>query len=148
MKKLISIYISLIVLGAAAAHAQTIYTSRTTYDLAHPNNFVIDFNNFGPDGTFYPTGLTAPPGGDITFTGTPQTATAIETLSATHFGFSSPANDANFVLHDNGGQFLTDSLLITLPTNTFSFGTDIISPSATVAEPYKFTIFSGSSVLG
>ena len=147
MKKFI--YAALFVLITVSAHAQVVYTLRTAYDTAHPLNYVIDFNNFGPDGTFYPTGLTAStPGGDVTFSGTPQTATAIETLSATHFGFSSPANDANFVLHDNGGQFLTDSLLITLPANTFSFGTDIISPSATVAEPYKFTIFSGSSVLG
>jgi hypothetical protein len=38
-------------------------------------------------------------------------------------------------------------LLVTLPANSFSFGTDIVSPSQTVPEPYKFTIFSGSTVL-
>jgi hypothetical protein len=146
MKKFIYIYVSLIVLGAAAAHAQVVYTSRTTYDLAHPNNYLIDFNNFGPAGTFYPTGLSASsPGGNITFTGTPQTPTSIEVLASTSFGIS---GIGNFVLHDNGGQFLADSLLITLPANTFSFGTDIISPSQTVPEPYKFTIYSGSTVIG
>src|SRR5207245_5874667 len=30
----------------------------------------------------------------------------------------------------------------------FSFGTDIISPSQTVTEPYIFEIFSGSNPLG
>jgi hypothetical protein len=147
MKKFI--YAALFVLITVTAHAQVVYTLRTAYDTAHPLNYVIDFNNFGPDGTFYPTGLTAStPGGGVTFSGTPQTATAIETLSATHFGFSSPANDNNFVLYDNGGQFAADSLLITLPANTFSFGTDIISPSQTVAEPYKFTLFNGVTPIG
>jgi hypothetical protein len=147
MKRILSASLFALV-AAAAAHGQTIYSTRAAYDLAHPVNAVIDFNSFGPDGTFYPSGLTAStPFGNVSFTGTPSTATAIETLSATHFGFASPANDNNFVLHDNGGQFLTDSLLITLPANSFSFGTDLISPSATVPEPYKFTIYSGSTVL-
>jgi hypothetical protein len=146
MKKLAGIF--LFALLAITVHGQVVYNSRTTFDLAHPINYIIDFNNFGPDGTFYPTGLTAStPVGNVTFSGTPQTATAIETLSATHFGFASPANDNNFVLNDNGGQFLTDSLLITLPANTLSFGTDIISPSATVAEPYLFKIYSGATLL-
>jgi hypothetical protein len=144
MRKLYFTLLALIF--TAAAHAQVVYTSRTTYDLAHANNVVIDFNNFGPAGTFYPTGLTASsPGGDITFTGTPQTPTSIEVLASTSFGIS---GIGNFVLNDNGGQFLADSLLITLPVNTFSFGTDIISPSQTVPEPYTFTIYSGSTVIG
>jgi hypothetical protein len=144
MKKLI--YTSLFALFAVTLHGQVIYTSRTTFDLAHPINYIIDFDNFGPDGTFYPSGLTAStPFGNVVFSGIPQTATSTEILSATHFGFSSPAN---FVLYDNGGQFVTNSLLITLPANTFSFGTDVISPSAIVTEPYTFTIFNGSTVLG
>ncbi len=144
MKKLI--YATLFALLAAAVHGQTIYNLRAAYDIAHPNNYVIDFNNYGPDGTFYPSGLTAPtPGGNITFTGIPQTTTSTEILASSHFGINTPGN---FVLYDNGGQFLQNSLLITLPANTFSFGTDIISPSQTLAQPYLFTIFSGSNVLG
>ena len=144
MKKLL--YATLFALLATAVHGQTIYNLRAAYDIAHPNNYVIDFNNYGPDGTFYPSGLTAPtPGGNITFTGIPQTATSTEILASSHFGINTPGN---FVLYDNGGQFLQNSLLITLPANTFSFGTDIISPSQTLAQPYLFTIFSGSNVLG
>jgi hypothetical protein len=146
MKKFI--YAALFVLITLTAHAQVVYTLRTAYDTAHPLNYVVDFNNFGPDGTFYPSGLTAStPGGNVTFLGTPQTATSTEILSATHFGFSSPANANNFVLWGLSGQFAVNSLLITLPANTFSFGTDIISPSSTVPEPYTFTIMSGTSVL-
>jgi hypothetical protein len=140
--------ILLALFSIASLSAQVIYNSRTTYDLAHPINYVIDFNTFGPDGTFYASGLTAStPVGNVTFNGIPQTATSTEILSATHFGFASPANDNNFVLNDNGGQFVVNSLLITLPDNSFSFGTDLISPSATVPEPYTFTIYSGSTVL-
>ena len=146
MKKFICA--ALFALVTVAAHAQVVYTLRTAYDTAHPLNYVVDFNNFGPDGTFYPSGLTAStPGGNVTFLGTPPTATSTEILSATHFGFSSPANDNNFVLWGLSGQFAVNSLLITLPANTFSFGTDIISPSSTVPEPYTFTIYSGSNVL-
>jgi hypothetical protein len=124
-----------------------IYNARTVYDTAHPNNFVIDFNNFGPDGTFYPNGLTAStPGGNITFTGIPQTDISTEILSATHLGFSA-ANSSNFVLQTNPGQFVTNSMSIALPANTFSFGTDLISPSATVPEPYTLTLFHNSTVI-
>jgi hypothetical protein len=150
MKKILycCVTVLLTVFAVASVSAQVVYNSRTTYDLAHPINYVIDFNNFGPDGTFYPSGLTAStPFGNVIFNGIPQTSTAIEALSATHFGFAAPANNNNFVLNDNTGQFDANSLLITLPANSFSFGTDIISPSALVAEPYTFTIFSGSTVL-
>jgi hypothetical protein len=142
MKKLI--YAALFVLVAATAHAQVPYTSRAAYDLVHPGNYVITFDNLAIGA--YPSGVTAAsPGGNITFTGTPQTPTAIEILPASSFGFPAGSNN---VLYDNGGQFAADSLLITLPANTFSFGTDIISPSQTVAEPYKFTLFNGVTPIG
>ena len=151
MKKII-FYCSavlLTVIAATSVSAQVIYNTRAAFDLAHPLNYVIDFNNFVGDPIFYPTGLTAStPFGNVSFNGTPQTAFSIETLSATHFGFAAPANNNNFVLNNNTGQFDANSLLITLPANSFSFGTDIISPSGLVAEPYTFTIFSGSTVLG
>jgi hypothetical protein len=148
MNKILVCSLTVLLFFTANLSAQVIYNSRTTYDLAHPINYVIDFNNFGPDGTFYPSGLTAStPVGNVTFNGIPQTTNAIEALSATHFGFAAPANNNNFVLNDNTGQFDANSLLITLPANSFSFGTDIISPSGLVPEPYTFTIFSGSTVL-
>ena len=88
MKKLL--YATLFALLATAVHGQTIYNLRAAYDIAHPNNYVIDFNNYGPDGTFYPSGLTAPtPGGNITFTGIPQTASSTEILASSHFGINS-----------------------------------------------------------
>jgi PEP-CTERM motif-containing protein len=149
MKRLLCtfIFVVLAAISARTSDAQVIYNTRGAFDLAHPINYVIDFNNFGPDGTFYPSGLTAStPVGNVSFLGIPQTNFSTEILSASHFGIGTLL-DGNFVLSASQGQFLTDSLLITLPANTFSFGTDIISPSSTVAEPYQFTVFSGSTVL-
>ena len=140
MKKLI--YATLFALLAAAVHGQTIYNLRAAYDTAHPNNFVIDFNNYGPAGTFYPSINAPTPGGPVTFDGIPS-VNDVEILSSSTYGI---ATSGNFVLRGQG-QFLADSLLITLPANTFSFGTDIISPSSTVDEPYKFTLFSGATTL-
>lgn len=131
------------------ANAQTQYLSRVLYDTAHPGNYVVDFNNLTTtDGTFYPSGLTVgTPAGNVFFSGLPLTSTSTELLRATHFGFASPANDNNYVLYGNAGQFITNSFSITLPANTFTFGLDYVSPSATVPEPYTFTIMSGNTVL-
>lgn len=124
--------------------AQVVYNSRTTYNLAHPSSYIIDFNNDGPAGTFYPGGLAeSTPFGNVTFNGIPSSS-AVEALNATSFGIS---GSGNFLIWAPGGQFLADSILITLPANTFSFGTDIVSPSQTVPEPYQFTVFAGSTIL-
>jgi hypothetical protein len=102
----------------ASLSAQIPYNSRTTYDAAHPSSYVIDFNNRGPSGTFYPGGLTEPtPFGNVTFDGihTPPPDTgAVEAVDANVFGV---AGTGNLVLGVPGGQFLGDSLLITLPAN-------------------------------
>jgi hypothetical protein len=151
MKK--TLFCCLIVLvtlfSAATLSAQIVYNSRTTYNVAHPSSYIIDFNSDGPSGTFYPGGLTkATPFGNVTFDGihTPPPDTgAVEAVDGNVFGV---AGSGNLVLGVPGGQFLGDSLLITLPANSLSFGTDFLSPSQTVPEPYKFTIFSGSTVLG
>jgi hypothetical protein len=149
MKKLAFIFL-LMLAAASAATAQTTYAARALYNVAHPSNYIIDFNNITAiDGTFYPSGLSvSTPVGSVGFTGLPLTATSTELLRATHFGFASPANDNNYVLYGNAGQFATNSFQINLPANTFTFGTDIISPSSTVPEPYTFTIMSGASILG
>lgn len=133
-------------IGAATSHAQTTYFTRATYDSAHPDNYVTDFNNYGPSGTLYNSGLTVPsPLGNITFEGTEGLQQPrVEILDANHFGF---AGSGNLVLVALDSSFNVDSLLITLPPNTFSFGTDMISPSPTVPEPYQFTLFSGANIL-
>jgi hypothetical protein len=149
MKKILFCGLTILLFSVANLSAQVIYNSRTSYDLAHPINYVIDFNNTGPAGTFYPGGLTeSTPFGNVTFDGIhapPPDTGAVESLSASSFGI---AGSGNFVIWVPGGQFLADSLLVTLPADTFSFGTDFISPSQTVPEPYKFTVYSGSTVLG
>ena len=150
MKKILFCCLTVVLTIGSVANlsAQVVYNSRTTYDLAHPINYVIDFNNNGPAGTFYPGGLTeSTPFGNVTFDGIhapPPDTGAVEALNANTFGI---AGAGNFLIWVPGAQFLVDSLLVTLPANSFSFGTDIVSPSQTVPEPYKFTIFSGSTVL-
>ena len=148
MKKL-SCLILISLAAAISGNAQTVYAARSLYDIAHPGNYVINFNSLtSTDGTFYPSGLSvAIPAGAVGFQGLPVTSTSTELLRATHFGFASPANDNNYVLYGNAGQFATNSMSITLPANSFSFGLDVVSPSATVAEPYTFTIMSGATVL-
>jgi hypothetical protein len=141
MKKLT--YAALFALITVTANAQVVYTNRTVYDTAHPNNFVIDFDNATP-GPFQYADFTAPsPRGNITFDAIPS-SNNIEFVGNNVFPFVG-AN--NLVLYAFNGQFLTDSLLVSLPANTFSFGLDVISPSGTVPEPYQFTIYSGSTVL-
>ena len=137
MKKLLytSVLNFAIAVAAMSLNAQVVYSSRAVYDAAHPGNYVIDFDSYGPAGTFYPSITATTPFGAVTFDGIPSTVD-VEILSSSSFGI---ATAGNFVLRGQG-QFLTDSLLITLPANTFSFGTDVISPSATVPEPYQFTI--------
>jgi len=120
---------------AITVRAQVVYNSRTTYDVAHPANYVVDFNNYTPAPTQYADATAATPAGNVSFDAIPS-SNNIEFLQSSTFGISQPGN-----------QFLTDSLLITLPANSFSFGTDIIRPSGTVPEPYQFTIYSGSTVL-
>jgi hypothetical protein len=128
---------------ALSANAQTVYTSRTTYDLAHPGNYVIDFNNYTPGPTQYAF-VTAPtPIGNVTFDAIPSSQN-IEFLGNNNFSFLGPNNLALYAFN---GQFLADSLSITLPANTFTLGMDLISPSQTVAEPYQLTIFSGATTL-
>jgi len=126
-----------------SARAQVVYNSRTTYDLAHPGNYVIDFNGYTPGPFQYSDVTASTPAGNVTFDAIPS-SNNIEFLQSSTFGISDPGN---LVLYAFNGQFLSDSLLITLPSNTFTFGTDIISPSQTVAEPYQFTIYSGSTIL-
>lgn len=143
MKKLISITFLFALVAAFTANAQVVYNSRTTFDLAHPGNFVIDFDNLTPAPTQYTDVTVSTPAGDVNFDAIPS-SNNIEFLNSSSFGINSPGN---LVLYALNGQFLADSLLITLPANTFSFGTDIISPSQTVPEPYQFTIYSGATVL-
>jgi hypothetical protein len=146
MKKNILLLNLLCALGAATSYADSIYVSRTMYDSAHPGNYVTDFDNYGPDGTIYPSGLTVPsPLGDISFLGlVGLQQPRVEILDANHFGFS---GTGNFVLFTVDADFTIDSLLINLPANTFTFGTDMISPSPTVPEPYQFTLYSGANVI-
>ncbi len=125
------------------ANAQTIYNSRTIYDLAHPGNYVVDFNGYTPGPTQYTDVTASTPFGDVNFDAIPSSGN-IEFLSDNNFSFLGPNNLALYAFN---GQFLTDSLLITLPANSFSFGLDLISPSQTVPEPYQLTIYSGASVL-
>jgi hypothetical protein len=145
MKKLLCASI-LVVLATVSAHtsdAQVIYNTRAAFDLAHPINYIIDFNGYTPGPTQY-NGITAStPYGNVSFAAIPSTLN-IEFLGSSNFPF---LGAGNLALYAFNGQILTDSLLITLPASTFSFGTDIISPSATVPEPYQFTLFSGSTVL-
>jgi hypothetical protein len=141
MKKLLCA--SVFALLAATVHSQVTYTSRTVYDTAHPVNYVIDFNSFTPAPTQYNGATASTPYGDVSFAAIPPTNN-IEFVGNGTFPFLGPGNLALYAFN---GQFLTDSLLITLPANSFSFGTDVISPSSTVPEPYQFTIYSGSSVL-
>lgn len=143
MKKLLSIIFLLAFAAALTANAQVVYSSRTAFDLAHPGNFAIDFNDLTPAPTQYPGVTISTPVGNVGFDAIPS-GNNIEFLNSSSFGINSPGN---LVLYALNGQFLADSLLITLPANTFSFGTDIISPSQTVPEPYQFTIYSGSTVL-
>ncbi len=143
MKKLISITFLFTLVAAFTASAQVVYSSRTAFDLAHPGNFVIDFNNQTPAPTTFNDVTVATPVGGVNFHALPSTSD-IEFVPSSSFGINTPGN---LVLYAFNGQFLADSLLITLPANTFSFGTDIISPSQTVPEPYQFTIYSGLTVL-
>jgi len=126
---------------ALTAKAQVIYNSRAAFDLAHPINYVIDFNGYTP-GPFQYASVTAPtPYGDVLFV-SPQGN--VEFLGNGNIPF---LGAGNLALYAFNGQPFTDSLTITLSANSFSFGTDVISPSTTVPEPYQFTIFSGSTVL-
>lgn len=149
MKRTTVIYLTFLVLtgaaGAPAARSQAVtHTTRATYDLAHPGNHVIDFDNFGPVGTFYPVALIAPsPLGDIAFQ--PFAPDRLEILNASSFGFA--AGTDNLVLFAVDTAFNEPGIRIILPANTFSFGTDLISPSQTVPEAYQFTLFSGANVL-
>ena len=128
---------------AFRTNAQTVYTSRTTYDLAHPGNFVVDFNNYTPGPTQYTDVTASTPIGNVTFDAIPSNLN-IEFLGNSNFSFLGPNNLALYAFN---GQFLTDSLSIAMPANTFTFGMDLISPSATVAEPYQLTVFSGNTTL-
>ena len=133
--------------GVASSPAQsTTYVLRSSYESAHPNAHVINFNNYGPSGTIYPAGLTVPsPLGDIAFKGIQGLQQPrVEILDANQFGFT---GSGNFVLIALDSDFNVDSLLITLPPNTFSFGTDMISPSQTLPETYQFTLYSGANVI-
>ncbi len=143
MKKLISTAFLVAFVAAFTTNAQVVYNSRTAYDVAHPGNFVVDFNNLTPAPFQYSDVTVSTPVGDVNFDGIPSSQN-IEFLNSSTFGINTPGN---LVLYALNGQFLTDSLLITLPANTFSFGTDVLSPSGTVPEPYQFTIYSGSTVL-
>jgi hypothetical protein len=125
------------------ANAQTIYNSRTTYDVAHPSDYVIDFNSLTPAPVQYTDYTASTPFGNVTFDAIPS-ANNIEFTGNNLFPFLG-AN--NLVLYDFNGQPLVDSLLITLPANTFSFGLDLVSPSTTVAEPYQLKVFSGATLL-
>jgi hypothetical protein len=133
----------LALLTSATLHGQVIYNTRTAYDLAHPVNAVIDFNNLTPAPTQYNGVTSSTPYGDVSFAAIPSNLN-IEFLGNNNFPF---LGAGNLALYAFNGQFLTDSLLITLPANSFSFGTDVISPSPTVPEPYQFTVYSGSMVL-
>jgi hypothetical protein len=146
MKKNILLLNLLWTIAAAISHADTIHVTRDSFNSAHPGNYVIDFNNYGPSGTIYPSGLTVPsPLGDISFLGLQGLQQPrVEILDANQFGF---AGSGNLVVFAVDADFNVDSLLITLPPNTFSFGTDMISPSATVPEPYQFTLYSGANVI-
>src|SRR5438094_8067755 len=107
MKKLI--YATLFAIVSVTAHAQVVYTNRTVYDTAHPNNFVIDFNNYGPAGTFYPSINAPTPGGPVTFDGIPS-VNDVEILSSSTYGI---ATSGNFVLRGQW-DFLAARLVITV----------------------------------
>src|SRR6266446_3155274 len=99
MKRLICT--SLLVLFAAKLYGQVVYTSRTTYDLAHPINYVIDFNGFTPGPTQY-NGVTTPtPFGNVSFAAIPPTNN-IEFLGSSNFPFLGAGNLALFAFN---GQF-------------------------------------------
>jgi hypothetical protein len=147
MRKLI--YISLLAFAAAGANAQTtipgvgiVYATRTPYDLVHPGNYVIDFNNYTPGPAQYTDITESTPFGNVTFDAIPS-SNNIEFLGNSNFPF---LGSGNLVLYAFNGTFLQDSLLITLPANTFSFGLDLISPVAT-PEDYKITVYSGNTPL-
>jgi hypothetical protein len=141
MKKIIAL--SFLIAFAATLQAQVSYTSRVTYNLAHPLNYIIDFNNYTPAPTQYNGVTAATPFGNVSFAAIPSTDN-IEFLGSSAFPFLGANNLTLFAFK---GQFNADSLLITLPANSFSFGLDVISPSTLINEPYQFTIFSGSTVL-
>jgi hypothetical protein len=128
---------------AASTHAQTTYNTRVTYDAAHPTTYVVDFNGYTPGPTTYPDVSASTPVGSVGFDAMPA-VNDIEFLGQNNFSFLGPNN---LVLYAFNGQPLTDSLLITLPANTFTFGLDLISPSGTVPEPYQLSIYSGDTLL-
>jgi hypothetical protein len=130
--------------SVVAANAQVTYTSRAVYNVAHPSNFVIDFNSATPAPTQYTDYTASTPRGNVSFDAVPS-SNNIEFLGQSNFPFLGANNLALFAFN---GQFAADSLRIDLPANTFSFGLDLISPSQTVPEPYKLTIFSGATQLG
>jgi hypothetical protein len=127
---------------AATAHAQ-IYTSRAVYDLAHPGNYVIDFNSATPAPPQYTDYTATTPWGPST--SMPFRAAITSSFSAKVIFPSSGAN--NLVLYAFNGVPLAESLLITMPANTFSFGLDLVSPSSTVTEPYQLKVYSGATLL-
>ena len=81
--------------------------------------------------------------GTVNFDAIPS-SNNIEFLGQSNFSFLG-AN--NLVLYAFDGVPLADSLLITMPANTFSFGLDLVSPSSTVTEPYQLKVYSGATLL-
>ncbi len=137
------IFAALLTTLAATAEAQTIYNTRALYNVAHPSNTVIDFNGYTPGPTQYGNVTEVTPAGNVIFDAIP-TALNVEFLGQSNFPFLGPNNLALYAFN---GQFLADSLAITLPANTFSFGLDLISPSSTVPEPYQLSVYSGNTLL-
>ena len=78
--------------------------------------------------------------GTVNFDAIPS-SNNIEFLGQSNFSFLG-AN--NLVLYAFNGVPLADSLLTTMPANTFSFGLDLVSPSSTVTEPYQLKVYSGA----
>ena len=81
--------------------------------------------------------------GTVNFDAIPS-SNNIEFLGQSNFSFLG-AN--NLVLYAFDGVPLADSLLITMPANTFSFALDLVSPSSTVTEPYQLKVYSGATLL-
>ena len=115
----------------------TVFPTRAAYNLANPVNTTVTFESLG-SGTMYPGGLTL---SGATFAGI-NGATA-ESLDGSVVGVA-----GTVVLFANNGLFNTDSLQVTLPTNTFACGTDFKSDGSFSTEPYSFTLFSGGTSLG
>ena len=131
-------------LGAITASAQVVqYNARAVYNAANPVNSITTFENYAPNGTTYPGGVTID---GVTYNGLsfPTGAPSVPEI-AEGTGLGSPGN---WVLFANNSQFLNDSLRLDLPANTFSFGTDFKNSGVNVAEPFKFTLFSGATNLG